>query len=237
VHRRRRRHGGGAGAGLSTILVIGASRGLGLEFVRQYRESWDRVIATARDDAGLQRLEKLGARALQVDVADPASVSALGGQLDGEKIDLALYVAGVMSRGGATAPPTREDFDRVMHTNVLGSMQVIPQIAPMVEAAGGRFVFVSSEMGYIGGVESSYSWVYRVSKSALNMAVAAAQPDYPKAVMVTMSPGWVRTDMGGADAPLTPEQSVTSMRASIAGLGPRHKGAFLNHDGRRFKGW
>ena len=173
---------------MSTILVVGASRGLGLEFVRQYRESWDRVIATARDDAGLKRLEGLGARALKIDVADPASVSGLGWQLDGEKIDLALYVAGVMSRGGATAPPAREDFDRVMHTNVLGAMQVIPQVAPMVEAAGGRFVFIGSEMGYISGVDSSYSWVYRASKAALNMAVASAQPDYPKAVMVTSPP-------------------------------------------------
>lgn len=217
--------------------MIGASRGLGLEFVRQYREAWDRVIATARDDAGLQRLEALGAQALRIDVADPASVSGLGSQLDGEKIDLALYVAGVMSRGDATAPPAGEDFDRVMRTNVLGAMQVIPQVAPLVEAAGGRFVFISSEMGYISGVESSYSWVYRASKAALNMAVASAQRDYPKALMVAMSPGWVQTDMGGDNAPLTPEQSVTAMRKTIEGLGSRHKGAFVNYDGRRFKGW
>jgi NAD(P)-dependent dehydrogenase (short-subunit alcohol dehydrogenase family) len=219
------------------VLVIGASRGLGLEFVRQYRDAWDRVIATARDDAGISRLEALGAQALRVDVTDPASVSGLAWQLDGEKVDLALYVAGVMARGGATEPPTRADFDRVMHTNVLGAMQVIPQVAPLVEAAGGRFVFISSEMGFISGVDSSYSWVYRASKAALNMAVASAQPDYPKAVMVAMSPGWVQTDMGGASAPLTPEQSVTSMRRTIEGLGPSRKGAFVNHDGRRFKGW
>jgi NAD(P)-dependent dehydrogenase (short-subunit alcohol dehydrogenase family) len=237
VHRRRRGHGGGAGAGLSNILVIGASRGLGLEFVRQHREAWDRVIATARDDAGLKRLEALGARALRIDVADPASVRGLGLQLDGEKIDVALYVAGVMSHGGATEPPAQDEFDRVMHTNVLGAMQVIPQVAPLVESAGGRFVFVSSEMGFISAVDSSFSWLYRTSKAALNMAVASAQCDYPKAVLVAMSPGWVQTDMGGPKAPLTPQQSVTSMRASIAGLGPRHKGAFLNHDGRRFKGW
>jgi NAD(P)-dependent dehydrogenase (short-subunit alcohol dehydrogenase family) len=208
-----------------------------LEFVRQYREAWDRVIATARDDAALQRLEALGARALRVDVADPASVSGLASQLDGEKIDIALYVAGVTSHGGATAPPTREDFDRVMRTNVLGAMQVIPQVAPLVEAAGGRFVFLGSEMGFISGVESSHSWLYRASKAALNMAVASAQRDYPKALMVAISPGWVRTDMGGADAPLTPEQSVAAMRKTIEGLGSRHKGAFVNYDGRRFKGW
>jgi NAD(P)-dependent dehydrogenase (short-subunit alcohol dehydrogenase family) len=219
------------------VLVIGASRGLGLEFVKQYREAWDRVSATARDDAGLQRIEALGARPLRLDVADTASVSGLSWQLDGEKIDLALYVAGVMSRGTATEPPPRDEFDRVMHANVHGAMQVIPQVAPLVEAARGRFVFISSEMGYISGVDSSYGWVYRASKAALNMAVASAQKDFPAAVMVAMSPGWVSTDMGGASAPLTPEQSVGAMRRSIEGFGARHRGAFVNYDGRRFKGW
>jgi NAD(P)-dependent dehydrogenase (short-subunit alcohol dehydrogenase family) len=217
--------------------VIGASRGLGLEFVRQYREGWDRVIASARDDAGLERLQALGAQPLRVDVADPASVSGMAQQLEGEKIDIALYVAGVMSRGDASAPPTREDFDRVMHTNVLGAMQVIPQVAPLVESAGGRFVFIGSEMGFISGVDSSFSWVYRASKAALNMVVASAQLAYPKALMVVISPGWVSTDMGGLNAPLTPEQSVSAMRKTIEGFGPRHKGAFVNYDGRRFKGW
>jgi len=143
----------------------------------------------------------------------------------------------VMSRGGARQPPAQDDFDRVMRTNVWGAMQVLTQVAPLVEAAGGRFAFVSSEMGYIAGVESSYSWVYRASKAALNMAVAAAQPDYPEATLVAISPGWVQTDMGGAGAPLKVEDSVASMRRTIAGLTRRHQGAFVNLDGRRFKGW
>jgi NAD(P)-dependent dehydrogenase (short-subunit alcohol dehydrogenase family) len=219
------------------ILIVGASRGIGLEFVRQYRADWDRVIATARDDAGLKRLEALGAKAVRVDVADAASVSGLGWQLDGEKIDVALYVAGVMSRGGATQPPGQEEFDRVMRANVWGAMQVIPQVAPLVAAARGRFAFISSEMGYIGGVSSSYGWVYRASKAALNMTVASAQADYPEAVMVAMSPGWVQTDMGGAGAPLTVERSVTAMRKTLAGLTPKAKGGFFNYDGRRFDGF
>jgi NAD(P)-dependent dehydrogenase (short-subunit alcohol dehydrogenase family) len=235
VHRRRRRHGGGAGAGLSTILVIGASRGIGLEFVRQYREAWDRVFASARDDAGLQRVEALGAKALRIDVTDPASVSGLGWQLDGEKIDIAIYVAGVMSRGGAKEPPSQEEFDRVMRTNVWGAMQVIPQVAPLVEAARGRFAFISSEMGYIAGVESSYGWAYRASKAALNMTVASAQADYPHATMVAVNPGWVQTDMGGAGAPLTVEQSVAAMRNTLAGK--LQAASFVHYDGRRYKGW
>lgn len=219
------------------ILVIGASRGIGLEFARQYRDAGDRVIATARDAAGLQRLEALGAQPLKLDVADPASASGLSWQLDGEKIDVALYVAGVYSTAGATQPPTREEFDRLMHANVLGAMQVIPQVAPLVEAARGRFAFLSSQMGHIAGANSSFGWTYRVSKAALNMAVAAARHDYPKATFVALSPGWVRTDMGGPGAPLSVTDSVAAMRRTISDLQPRDGGAFLDHDGSPFPGW
>jgi NAD(P)-dependent dehydrogenase (short-subunit alcohol dehydrogenase family) len=223
---------------MSTVLVIGASRGIGLEFVRQYRAAGARVIATARGEAGLQRLRDLDAQALKVDVAQPASISGLAWQLDGEKIDLALYVAGVYTRAGADTPPTREEFDRTLHTNVLGAMQAIPQVAPLVEAAdAGKFAFITSGMGQIGGVESSFGWTYRVSKAALNMAVAAAQHDYPKAILVALCPGWVQTDMGGPGAPLTVQASVSSMRQTLAGLTAAHRGAFLHHDGRPYAAW
>jgi NAD(P)-dependent dehydrogenase (short-subunit alcohol dehydrogenase family) len=222
---------------MTTTLVLGASRGIGLEFVRQCREAGDRVIATARTSQGLQALEKLGAQTLQLDVADPASISNLARAVHAEKIDLALYVAGVYSTAGATEPPTQQDFDRLMHTNVLGAMQVIPKVAPLVEAAQGRFVFITSGMAQIAGADSSFGWLYRVSKAALNMAVAAARHDYPAATLVAMSPGWVQTDMGGSGALLTVQQSVASMRKSIAGITPRQSGAFLDHDGRPFDGW
>ena len=78
---------------MNTILIIGASRGIGLELVRQYTEAGRRVIATVRDGAGRERVQELGAEALTVDVANPASVSGLAWQLDGEKIDIAWYVA------------------------------------------------------------------------------------------------------------------------------------------------
>ncbi len=219
------------------VLLLGASRGIGLEFARQYAEAGHHVIATARDAAGLQRLKQLGAHALQLDVADPASASGLAWQLEDEKIDVAVYVAGVMSRGGADQPPPLDEFDRTMRTNVWGAMQAIVQVAPMVEAASGNFVFISSQMGHIAGVSSSYSWVYRTSKAALNMAVKSAQADYPKATLVAMSPGWVQTDMGGAGAPLKVEDSVASMIAAIARLTPADQGRFLNYDGQPFDGW
>jgi len=222
---------------MNTVLVIGASRGIGLELVRQYREAGDRVIATARDDAGLAVLRDLGAQALRVDVADPASVSGLSWLLDGEKLDVALYVAGVMDRAGATTPPTQQAFDRVMHTNVLGLMQVIPQVLPMVEEAGGVFGAMSSRMSQIASVPGSSAWLYRVSKAALNMAVASARFDYPRARLVALDPGWVQTDMGGATAPLSLADSVAGLRAAIASITPDDNGRLIHHDGQRATHW
>ncbi|AVP56891.1 SDR family oxidoreductase [Pulveribacter suum] len=218
-------------------LVIGASRGIGLEFVRQYRAAGWRVLATVRDAAGAERVQALGAQPLTVDVANPASVSALSWQLDGERLDVALYVAGVMRRPDARTPPTREDFDAVMHANVLGAMQTLPQVAPLVEAGGGVFAFLSSSMSQIGAVPASNAWVYRTSKAALNMAVAAAQHDYPGATLIALDPGWVQTDMGGEAAPLTVQDSVQGMRAVLAGVQPEDRGQLLHHDGRRASTW
>jgi len=219
------------------VLVIGASRGIGLELVRQYLDGGERVIATARDDAALDHLRGLGAVPLKLDVANPASISGLAWLLDGEKIDIAVYVAGVMSRGDALAPPTQPDFDLVMHTNVLGAMQALPQVAPLVEAAQGRFAFISSDMGRMTGVSSSYSWTYRVSKAALNMAVASARHSYPRAILVALSPGWVQTDMGGSGAPLSVLSSVAAMRDTLARLTPADSGRFFDIDGQPMVGW
>ncbi|OGB19562.1 MAG: short chain dehydrogenase [Burkholderiales bacterium RIFCSPLOWO2_12_67_14] len=222
---------------MSTVLVIGASRGIGLEFVRQYLEAGDRVIATARDDDGLARLRALGAEALRLDVAQPASVSALSWQLDGEKLDVALYVAGIIHRAGATSPPTQQAFDEVMHTNVLGAMQVIPQVLPMVEEAGGVFGALSSGMSQIASVPASDAWLYRVSKAALNMAVSSARFDYPLARLVLLDPGWVQTDMGGDGAPLSVAASVRGLRAVLASVTPEDSGRLIHRDGRRADHW
>ena len=223
---------------MPTTLVIGASRGLGLELARQAIDAGERVIATARDDDGLAQLRALGAQALRVDVAEPASVSGLAWQLDGEKIDTAWHVAGVMCRHvNARQPPTQAEFDRVMRTNVLGAMQVVPQVAPLVEAARGRMAFVSSSLGLIGEAADDHTWLYRASKAALNMVVASAQSAYPHAILVAVNPGWVRTDMGGERAPIAPQDSVAGMRCVVAALGAADRGGFFHHDGTRPAGW
>lgn len=227
---------------MSTTLIIGASRGIGHEMASQYAAAGDRVIATARDAEGLAKLRALGCEALQLDVSDPASVSGLAWRLDGEKVDTAWYVAGVMcSRANAQTPPTREEFDRVMHANVLGAMQVIPQVAPLVEASkasgGGRFGFVSSEMGRISGVASSGAWLYRVSKAALNMAIASGRHSYPGAIFVAFHPGWVKTSMGGDSAPVTVQASAAGLRSTLAHASPADSGSFKRYDGSTIEGW
>ena len=220
---------------MATVLLIGASRGIGLELARQYREDGWRVIATARNSDGLERLKGLGCETLRVDVTDPASNSGLTWQLDGEKIDLAVYVAGAMDRNPASTPPTRDRFDAVMHTNVLGAMQVIPQIVPMVQETRGVIACISSIMGSLQETTSGNAALYRVSKAALNMVVRCTQAEQPNITVLALHPGWVQTDMGGPAAPLTPEQSASSLHQTLETVrtqrDPKHRGAFLNHDG------
>ena len=220
---------------MATVLLIGASRGIGLALARQYRAEGWRVIATARSDEGLSRLQALGCETLRVDVADPASNSGLAWALDGEKLDLAIYVAGVVDRAPAPQPPTREAFDALMHTNVLGAMQVIPQILPMLHEARGTLACISSVMGSQAQTTTGSAWLYRVSKAALNMVVRCVQAETADVTVLALHPGWVQTDMGGAQAPLTPVQSATDVRRTLAQVqaqrSPAHRGAFLNHDG------
>jgi NAD(P)-dependent dehydrogenase (short-subunit alcohol dehydrogenase family) len=220
---------------MATILLIGASRGIGFELARQYREAGWRVIATARSSEGLERLQDLGCETLRVDVADPAGNSGLAWQLDGEKLDLAIYVAGAMDRTVAPQPPTRDAFDAVMHTNVMGAMQVIPQILPMLQEARGTLACISSVMGSQQQTVSGSAWLYRVSKAALNMVVRCVQAEQADVTVLALHPGWVQTDMGGTQAPLTAQQSAASLRQTLETVrtqrAPEHRGAFLNHDG------
>jgi NAD(P)-dependent dehydrogenase (short-subunit alcohol dehydrogenase family) len=221
---------------MATVLLIGASRGIGLELASQYIADGWRVIATARNDEGLARLKALGAETLRLDVANPASNSGLAWQLDGEKLDLAVYVAGAMDRASANTPPTRDSFDAVMHTNVMGVMQVIPQIAPMLQETQGVMACISSIMGSLQETSNGHAVLYRVSKAALNMVVRCAQSEQPGITVLAMHPGWVQTDMGGEQAPLTPKQSASSLRQTLETVrtqrDPKHRGAFLNHDGQ-----
>lgn len=217
---------------MPTALIVGASRGIGLELARQYRADGWRVLATARDATGLERLAALGAEAFALDVADATSVSGLQWRLDGVKLDVAFVVAGVFgSRTRGLEPPSQDEFDLVMRTNVLGPMRVLPQLMGSL-SAGSRLAVLSSRMGSVGGREGHYAWLYRASKAAVNSVLKDASLAAPAgAICVAFHPGWVQTDMGGAGADLTVEKSASDMRRTLAGLGPADNGRFVNHDG------
>ncbi|NUZ06510.1 SDR family oxidoreductase [Piscinibacter koreensis] len=214
------------------VLVIGASRGIGFEFVRQYRAEGATVTASARNNAGLERIRGLGADASTLDVTDPASGSAFAAGLQGRRFDVIVVNAGVI--GGRVDPPAvpeQADFDHVMRTNVLGPMRMISLVAPML-APGGRLAVLSSRMASIGSRTSAANWLYRASKAALNSVLMdAALVLGERATCVALHPGWVRTDMGGSSADIDVETSVSGMRRVIAALVPGERCSFRNYDG------
>jgi NAD(P)-dependent dehydrogenase (short-subunit alcohol dehydrogenase family) len=217
---------------MKRILIVGASRGIGLEFVRQYRAAGDTVVATARSDEGITRIEASGARALKLDVASSVDASGLAWPMQGELFDLVVVNAGVYGPNQAgLQTPTQQEFDEVMHTNVWGAMRVLPHIAQTL-APNATFAVLSSRMGSIGSRTSANGWLYRASKAALNSVLKDASLVLNgKAICVAFHPGWVRTDMGGAGADIDASESVAGMRAALAKLKAADNGSFLNYDG------
>lgn len=216
------------------VLVVGASRGIGLEFVRQYRAEGARVIGTARSPDAIAALRALGAEAIELDVTDAPSSAGLGPRLSNAGLHVAIVNAGAYGpRHNSLQAPTTDEFDAVMHVNVLGAMRALQELAaPGVLARGARLAVISSRMGSIGERRSSSGWLYRASKAALNSLLAdAALQLGSRATCVAFHPGWVRTDMGGAQADLDVAHSVGDLRRVIAALQPADNGAFLNHDG------
>ena len=218
---------------MTSALIIGASRGIGKEFVTQLLKSEWTVYACARDLSDIDLLEQQGAKGILLDVTDSTSIAGLGWSLDGVDLDLVIYVAGIYGPElGSNHVPSATEFDKVMHTNVLGAMQSIPLLAPMLEITNGKFIFISSLMGSISATQSSFGWIYRASKAALNMIVKAASFDYPRVIFSVMNPGWVKTDMGGESAPTLVDQSVKGMLSVISKLSLNDSGSFQSFDER-----
>ena len=216
---------------MPTALIIGASRGIGLELARQYKADGWRVIATARTEKDCKKLAAMECHAYQLDVNSVESIGALGWNLDDEKLDVAFLNAGVF--GPRTSFPTLEEFDQVMHTNVFAAMRLLPLIAPMVCAAKGKLAVLSSHMGSIADRNASNATLYRASKAALNSVLAdtAVRFGPDGATCIAFHPGWVKTEMGGEGAALDVDVSVAGMRTTLAGTTQADNGKFLNYDG------
>ena len=217
---------------MPTVLIVGASRGIGHEMAAQYRQDGWRVIATARKQEDCDGLVELGAEAHQLDVLDAESIAALAWRLDDEKIDSAWLVAGVYGPSQGSFP-TGPEFDTVMHTNVLSAMRLIPVVAPLLADSKGKLAVLSSRMGSIGERSGANGTLYRASKAALNSVLKDASITYGAqgVTCIAFHPGWVQTDMGGSGAALTVQDSVRDLRATLARVDAGANGSFLNHDG------
>ncbi|HEX8467477.1 MAG TPA: SDR family oxidoreductase [Allosphingosinicella sp.] len=214
------------------VLITGAGRGIGLELARQYSaDGWD-VVATVREPARAAELEALGIRVEALDMRDLAALAAFPERLADEPLDLFIANAGVSKAKWVRSREDAEAWQEVHLVNSVAPTLLAEVLLPLVEAAGGRMAAISSRMGSIDDSSGGYVG-YRASKAALNAAwraLALGWSDRP-VTLVLLHPGWVQTDMGGAQAPLGVEASVAGMRRVIAGLSRSESGAFVDYRG------
>ena len=219
---------------MPTILIIGANRGLGLEFAKQYAADGWRVLATLRDPLQGAALSATGAEIYVCDVSYAAQITQLAETLRGTQLDVLLVNAGLYTDHGDIKDVEPESFLQALAVNALAPVLLARAFLP---ALTGRKIVaaISSKMGSIAENTSGGSYAYRTSKAALNMAYKslALDPAAHDAIVVLLSPGWVQTDMGGAQAPLTPPQAIAGMRKVLAEVTPQDTGAFIHFDGTR----
>jgi NAD(P)-dependent dehydrogenase (short-subunit alcohol dehydrogenase family) len=229
---------------MATILITGASRGLGLEFTRQYlAEGWA-VIAGCRNPGAARGLQDLAAKSknaltvVDIDVTDRASVKRAAGCLQGRAIDVLVNGAGVYGASGQKLGSLDyEDWRQVLEVNLLGPARVCEAFLDNVERSDRRLIVtITSGMGSLADNTSGGSILYRTSKAAVNMLMRASAIDLQARgiTCIVVNPGWVKTDMGGPNAKLSPEESIQAMRRLIAKLGPEDSGKFYNYDGREY---
>jgi NAD(P)-dependent dehydrogenase (short-subunit alcohol dehydrogenase family) len=229
---------------MPTILITGANRGLGWEFVRQYLTEGYRVIAACRNPGkaqALQQLERDSKGALTVvelDVADSASVKHAAARVPRTTIDILVNCAGVIgAHGQSIGSLDYDDWTQVLEVNVMGPARVCEAFLDRVAQSDRRLIItITSGMGSLADNTSGGSIPYRTSKAAVNMLMRSAAIDLKSRgiTCAVLNPGWVKTDMGGPNAKLSPEESVGAMRRVIARLGPEDSGRFYNYDGREY---
>ena len=211
---------------MSSVLITGANRGIGLEFARQYAADGWEVIVTARQSSA--ELDALKVRVEPVDLSDADAVAAF--QVD-QPLDLFIANAGTSQPMETEGADTARAWQAMMMVNAIAPYQLGHALLPRM-SENGKMIAISSGMGSIA--DNGGGWVpYRTSKAALNMAWnSLALEARPRGVAcVLLSPGWVKTRMGGAGAEITPEESVSAMRALIERLTIDDSGRFLRRDG------
>ena len=226
------------------VLVTGANRGLGLEFVHQLLARGDRVIATCRRPHDAETLTALAVlhpaalRVLPLDVTDPASRATLIAAVAAEwgSVDLLINNAAVMTHGERFGELDAEPFRAAFEANVIAPLLLTEAAAPLL--AKGRAPVVAYISSLLGSIEATQSFTpasYSTSKAALNMAAKiAAHPLAERGIRsVLLHPGWVLTDMGGPNAPLRAPESIAGMLRVIDDLPADARGDFLDYTGAR----
>jgi len=211
---------------MPSVLIIGASRGIGLGFVRDYAADGWEVHATTRDIGDPGDLADISGNVslYQLEVRNKDQIAALAGAFEGRGIDLLIHNAGVL-RGVSR--------DEMMAINTDAPFDVVSALLPAVERGDGKKIAIlTSQMGARNGGRTP-SADYGASKCALNDRFRETEPEW-RAMGITavvFHPGWVATDMGGRGAPVSVDESVSGMRRTIAGLSPSDSGKFLTWKG------
>jgi NAD(P)-dependent dehydrogenase (short-subunit alcohol dehydrogenase family) len=223
------------------IVLSGANRGIGLALSRELLSQGHTLIAGARDPAKAAKLRDIATKSLSIiplDVDSDESVEAarkdIATRLDG--LDVLINNAAVFPEEGNETLDAMELrwFREAFETNVLGTLRLTRALAPLLEnGENPRVVNVSSLAGSIAQKEDNGYYAYSTSKAALNMATRAVAAEYkPRGIcVVALSPGWVKTDMGGPNAPLTPEESARAIAKTVSGLTMKKTGLFLERTG------
>jgi len=228
---------------VKTALITGASRGIGLEFCRQYAAEGWRVLACSRYPEKSDALNKLAAgnpeliKVHALDVADHVEIDRLGQILADESIDLLINNAGVYpdSDKSGFGHTDYAEWIQAFRINTMAPLKMAETFAAQI--ARGRqktIVTITSKMGSIADNSGGGSYLYRSSKAAVNMVVKSMAIDLKPLgiIAVVFHPGWVKTDMGGPNAMISAEQSVSGIRQVISGLSPADSGKFFGYDGQ-----
>ncbi|MFF7414962.1 SDR family NAD(P)-dependent oxidoreductase [Streptomyces lydicus] len=223
----------------ATVLLIGASRGLGLAIAAEYIDRGSHVVATVRGPGrtALHDLQQTAGGRLEIEHVDmnvPEQIRALRERLGARRFDLLFVNAGVTNRPEETAADvTTDEFTRLMITNALSPVRVIETLADLVDPHG-TIAIMSSGQGSVANNERGGFEIYRASKSALNqlMRSYAARHRNESRTLLLMAPGWVKTDLGGPNARLAIDESIPALVTTVDAQRGRSGLRFLDYLGR-----